>query len=76
MQMIADLRRTISRELVLVGFPPSNENTKYHNRHGDSNPALLEAGIVAGLYPNIAMRQRGDINIRTKSNFRRRSSLH
>ena len=70
MQMIADLRRNLSRELVSIGFPASNDKDNYHNRFGDADPALLQASIAAGLYPNIAMRRTGDVNFRTSSNLK------
>lgn len=74
MQMIGDLRRNVSRELVTIGFPPSTDNSKYHNRFGDSDPALLQAAIAAGLYPNVATRKRGDANFSTVN--RLKSKIH
>lgn len=68
--MISDLRRNVSCEFVSIGFPPSNDNSMYHNRFGDSDPALLQAGIAAGLYPNVAMRKRGDANFLTSANLK------
>jgi len=73
MNMISDLRRNISRELGSLGFPITNESG-YHNRSGDNDPAFLQATIAAGLYPNIASRRRGEPNFSTVTN--RKAKVH
>jgi hypothetical protein len=72
LQMIADLRKNLSRELSTLGFidPMSNG---HQNRH-DKQHALWQAAIAAGLYPNIATRQRGEVNFSTMTN--RKAKVH
>jgi len=72
-QMIADLRRNVSRELLSLSFPDPN-NSGYHNRSGESDPAFLQAAIAAGLYPNVASRKRGESNFSTVTN--RKAKVH
>eukprot|EP00557_Chaetoceros_sp_GSL56_P000746 CAMPEP_0176497798 /NCGR_PEP_ID=MMETSP0200_2-20121128/11940_1 /TAXON_ID=947934 /ORGANISM="Chaetoceros sp., Strain GSL56" /LENGTH=1245 /DNA_ID=CAMNT_0017895883 /DNA_START=447 /DNA_END=4184 /DNA_ORIENTATION=+ len=69
LQMIADLRRNISRELVAIGFPDpthsSNSNAWYNRNETSSttittstpNLPFLQSTVVAGVYPNVACRQ-------------------
>jgi HrpA-like RNA helicase len=64
MQMISDLRKNLARELTSLGFPNVSTQNEYHNRH-DSDHALWQAAIAAGLYPNIASRKRDDTNFST-----------
>lgn len=63
LQMIADLRRNISRELVAIGFPDpthSSSNSAWHNRNDtNANLPFLQSTVVAGVYPNVACRQAG-----------------
>ena len=74
-QMISDLRRNITNELVSLGFPaPTASNPKWHNRNSYSRPAFLQATITAGLYPNIGTRLKGEINFSTISN--RKAKVH
>jgi len=75
LNMIADLRKNTSRELTSLGFPPSDV-AGYHNRHGgyEQQTAFLQAAIVAGLYPNVAHRTRGDHNFSTMTN--RKAKVH
>jgi len=73
MQMISDLRKNVSRELLSLGFP-SPTDSGYHNRNGDSNPAFLQAVIAAGLYPNVASRMQGEANFSTMTN--RKAKVH
>jgi len=72
LQMIGDLRKNISRELSSLGFVDPMTNG-YQNRH-DKEHALWEAAIVAGLYPNVAIRKHGDINFSTITN--RKAKIH
>jgi hypothetical protein len=72
-QMISDLRRSISRELTTLGFPNPATMNQYHNRH-DTSLALWQAAIAAGLYPNVASRKRGDVNFSTMTN--RKAKIH
>jgi len=71
--MIADLRRNLTRELQSLGFPSPNDSG-YHTRYGDSDPAFLQAAIAAGLYPNVASRTRGEKNFSTVTN--RKAKVH
>jgi uncharacterized protein (UPF0147 family) len=64
MQMISDLRQNLTRELASLGFPNPSTRNHYHNRH-DNDDALWHASIVAGLYPNIALRQNGEVHFTT-----------
>lgn len=73
LNMISELRKNVSRELEGLGFPPCAING-YHNRHGDINPAYLQASICAGLYPNVAYRRQGDVNFSTMTN--RKAKIH
>lgn len=84
MLMISDMRKNLTRELSMIGFPnpsmngqqsrnqnnnnnKSNQIVSYHNRH-DNDHALWQAAIAAGLYPNVACRQRDDVNFSTMTN--------
>ena len=67
MQMISDVRKNLARELTSLGFPNPSTKKKYHNRH-DNDDALWQASIAAGLYPNMALRKRGDVNFSTMTN--------
>lgn len=67
MQMIADVRKNLTRELTSLGFPNPSTKREYHNRH-DTDEALWQASIAAGLYPNMAIRKRGDVNFSTMTN--------
>ena len=55
-QMIADLRKNLSREVISLGFPAPTV-ASFHNRHNNEH-ALWQAAVAAGLYPNIASRRR------------------
>jgi len=80
-QMIAEVRKNLTRELSMLGFPsPSmtsqqsnqrpggkDNNLSYHNRH-DNDHALWQAAIAGGLYPNVCFRKRGDTNFSTMTN--------
>mmetsp|Transcript_8002 Transcript_8002/g.14534 ORF Transcript_8002/g.14534 Transcript_8002/m.14534 type:complete len:364 (-) Transcript_8002:535-1626(-) len=72
LQMIADLRKNLSRELSVLGYADPMSNG-YQNRH-DKHHALWQAAISAGLYPNVATRQRGDVNFSTMTN--RKAKIH
>jgi hypothetical protein len=73
LQMVADLRRNLSRELSSLGLADPMVNG-HQNRH-DKEHALWQAAIVSGLYPsNVATRQRGDVNFSTNSN--RKAKVH
>jgi HrpA-like RNA helicase len=78
LQMIAELRQNVSRELVSLGFPPTNEASGYHNRNDTKKDRslgyFLQAAIAAGLYPNVALRTRGDVNFSTMTN--RKAKVH
>ena len=66
--MISDLRRNITTELKLIGFDDPNYCNNWYNRNGGrNNLPYLQAAIAAGLYPNIASRQMGEMNFRTLS---------
>lgn len=67
LQMIADLRKNLKNELASLGFPDPATAKQYHNRHNKDH-ALWQAAIAAGLYPNVASRQRGEINFSTMTN--------
>jgi HrpA-like RNA helicase len=64
MQMISDLRTNLTRELASLGFPNPSNFRAYHNRH-DISGALWQAAIAAGLYPNVAWRERGNVDFWT-----------
>ena len=75
-QMISDIRKNLTRELAMLGFPSptttngsgrSNNVQSYHNRH-DNDQALWQAAIAAGLYPNVAFRKKGEVNFSTMTN--------
>jgi len=72
-QMIADLRRNISRELDSLKFPNPMDTNGFQNRH-HREEALWQAAISAGLYPNVASRKCGDINFSTMTN--RKAKVH
>jgi HrpA-like RNA helicase len=63
-QMISDLKRNLSKELGTLGFPSPTAKNCNHNRH-ENDVALWQAAIAAGLYPNVAFRQRDDVNFKT-----------
>lgn len=66
--MISDLRRNIARELMVIGFDDPSTLSTWYNRNGQKNNLpYLQAAIAAGLYPNIAYRQKGDMNFLTLS---------
>lgn len=66
-QMVADLRKNLARELVSLGFPNPSDRKGFHNRH-DKDHALWYAALAAGLYPNVALRRRGETNFSTIMN--------
>ncbi|CAB9508133.1 DExH-box ATP-dependent RNA helicase DExH1 [Seminavis robusta] len=88
-QMISEVRKNLTRELSMLGFPSpaltgqpnqrrggggrgnisrgAGQQLPYHNRH-DNEHALWHAAIAAGLYPNVALRKRGDVNFSTRTN--------
>ncbi len=67
--MIADLRNNVTRELTQIGFEQPNHMNGWCNRNTKrGNLPFLQAAIVAGLYPNIARREAGEMNFKTKSN--------
>ncbi len=66
-QMMADSRASLTKELAVLGFPNPALRNQYHNRH-DSDDALWHSAIAAGLYPNIAKRKSGDVNFSTATN--------
>lgn len=63
-QMISDLRHNLFRELNRLSFADPSKKNELQNRH-DNEPALWQATIVAGLYPNIAFRTTGQTNFTT-----------
>lgn len=72
LQMIADLRKNLSRELSTLSFcDPMALGS--HNRH-DKQQHIWHGAIAAGLYPNIATRKRGDVNFSTMTN--RKAKIH
>jgi len=73
MQMISDLRKNLSRELLSLGFQNPSARNEYHNRH-DNDHALWQATIAAGLYPNVACRRRDEVNFSTMNN--RKTKVH
>lgn len=75
-QMIADLRNNISRELTSIGFPDPSKMKAWYNRNGasDRNLPFLQSSIVAGVYPNVAARQEGASNFSTSTN--RKCKIH
>jgi len=73
--MMADLRQNLSRELQAIGFPDPLQSNGWHNRHkSGSNLILLQSTLAAGLYPNVATRERGDVNFSTENN--RKAKIH
>jgi hypothetical protein len=66
LQMIADLRKNLCRELSSLNFRNPMESGS-HNRNDNQEP-IWQAAIAAGLYPNIANRKRGDVNFSTMTN--------
>lgn len=67
--MVADLRKNVTRELTQIGFDQPNDLNGWCNRNSKRmNLSYLQAAIAAGLYPNIASRDAGEMNFRTKSN--------
>lgn len=64
MQMISDLRHNLFRELGRLSFADPTKKNQPQNRH-DREPALWQAAIVAGLYPNIASRTTDQTNFST-----------
>jgi Helicase associated domain (HA2)/Oligonucleotide/oligosaccharide-binding (OB)-fold len=67
MKMISDLRKNLARELASLGLPNPSTRNLFHNRH-DNDHALWYAALAAGLYPNVAMRKKGDVNFSTMVN--------
>jgi HrpA-like RNA helicase len=66
-QMMADSRVNLSKELDMLGFPHPSLRHQYHNRH-ENDEALWHSAIAAGLYPNVATRKNGDTNFSTMTN--------
>jgi ATP-dependent RNA helicase DHX36 len=75
LDMVADIRNTLNRELKFLNFPPSNSMNGYHNRHANDT-ALWQAAIAAGLFPNIASRRSGQTNFTTISTLRQKAKIH
>ena len=75
LDMIADIRSTLNRELKYLGFPLSTLMSEYHNRHA-KDEALWQAAIAAGLFPNIASRSSGQTNFTTISSLRQKAKIH
>lgn len=73
--MVAELRGTLNRELQYLKFPLSSVMTQYHNRH-NNDQALFLAAIAAGLYPNVASRRSGQSNFTTLSSLRQKAKIH
>jgi ATP-dependent RNA helicase DHX36 len=69
--MMDSLQKNVSRELSTLRFPDSTRVRGYHNRHDhEDDPALWQAAIAAGAYPNVAMRTKGESKFLTKSGQR------
>ena len=72
---IAEMRGLIARELISLDFPDPNDISGWHNRNGrNSEQALLQAAIIAGLYPNVASRSTGELNFNTLT--KRKARIH
>jgi hypothetical protein len=69
LEMISSIRKNISTELESIGYPPPNIMNTWYNRNGNGNSLFsLQASVVAGLYPNVAVREEGEVNFRTMAN--------
>ena len=73
LQMIGDLRKNLTRELLSLGFADPMAAGGYHNRNPKQH-ALWHAAIAAGLYPNVATRKQGEVNFSTMTN--RKAKIH
>ena len=78
LNMISELRGNIARELMGMGFPNVNSQGPHTRNDAISTNAmplaLLQAVLVAGLYPNIASRTAGCPNFSTA--FNRKCKVH
>jgi len=73
LQTLSDLRRHVSGELTRIGFPSPHKTSLWHNRNKD-DMAYLQAAILSGMYPNVALRRKGEINFTTVGN--RKAKMH
>lgn len=71
MRVFSHLHNTIP-SFLYRGFPRPDA-PQYHNRHG-YDVALWHAAIVAGLYPQVAYRRRGDLKFTTMNG--REANIH
>lgn len=69
LEMISSIRKNVSKELESIGYPsPNLMNTWYNRNSNGSSLFSLQASVVAGLYPNVAVREEGEVNFRTMGN--------
>jgi Oligonucleotide/oligosaccharide-binding (OB)-fold len=66
-QMMADSRVNLAKELENLGFPNPSLRHQHHNRH-DNDDALWHSAIAAGLYPNVSTRKNGEMNFSSMTN--------
>jgi len=75
MGMISELRRNVSRELVSMGMGDlQKEGGNWVRSEGQVAEGLLMSSLAAGLYPNVVMRQGGEVNFSTALN--RKCKIH
>lgn len=75
LEMISSMRQNIHRELQSIGFPDPNDCNMWYNRNlNDKASFSVEASIIAGVYPNVAAREKGEMNFRTAKD--RKAKMH
>lgn len=67
LNMVADLRQNLKRELMRLGYSDPMKRKIQSNRN-DSNIPVWYAALAAGLYPNVAYRRGGQSNFSTMTN--------
>ena len=68
MSMISELRNNVSREMETIGLPGIKSDGPHTQNEGRYAEALIQASLIAGLYPNLVARKSGDINLSSAAN--------
>ena len=72
MQLLLDLKRTVAREVQSCGLPDPFKGGFVSRNEGDVG--LIQAALIAGLYPNVVRRNMGEVNWSTALN--RKTKIH
>ena len=59
MQLLLDLKRTVAREVQSCGLPDPFKGGFVSRNEG--NIGLIQAALIAGLYPNVVRRNMGEV---------------